>query len=158
MSARCALLHLHVMMAVLATSTFEDNADNTIYLLRRQQGCNQSPSPRFMYWEARQIDSVIQHFRILPQITLALKLAEAVLQYHLTLWLPQAWTSHDVACFTGTAQPDTSDICEVLDSLHLSNRFTDREPYESKAEQVSLDLGIPMTFEILSWLNLVLYC
>ncbi|KAF1949882.1 hypothetical protein CC80DRAFT_529157 [Byssothecium circinans] len=58
---------------------------------------------------AMPIKSLVQRFRILQQITLAHKLAEAVLQYHSTSWLPQA--------------------------LHLSNRFPDHNSPNTEFKQ-----------------------
>ncbi|EDU50522.1 hypothetical protein A1F94_007739 [Pyrenophora tritici-repentis] len=89
---------------------------------------------------AMPIKSLVQRFRVLQQITLAHKLAEAVLQYHSTSWLPQAWTLQDVAYFTDSSQADESDISDVLNSLHLSNRFLDHDSPNTEFKQESLVL------------------
>ncbi|KAI4702902.1 hypothetical protein J4E81_001775 [Alternaria sp. BMP 2799] len=78
--------------------------------------------------------------RILQKITLAQKLAEAVLQYHSTSWLPQAWTLQDVAYFTSPSHADASNMTNALDSLHLSNRFPDHAPPNTESQQNMLDL------------------
>jgi hypothetical protein len=93
-----------------------------------------------MSQEATPINSLMQRLQILQQITLAHKLAEAVLQYHSTSWLPQAWTLKDVAYFADTTQSNTSDISDALNSLHLSNRFPDDASLNVQAKQKSLDL------------------
>ncbi|KAH8719536.1 hypothetical protein GQ44DRAFT_761999 [Phaeosphaeriaceae sp. PMI808] len=90
--------------------------------------------------EATPIHSLIKHLKILQQLSLAHKLAVAVLQYHSTSWLPEAWTLQDVAYFTNTTQSDTSEISDMLNSLHLSNRFPDHESLDFEAKQDSLDL------------------
>jgi hypothetical protein len=90
--------------------------------------------------EATPINNLMQRLQILQQITLAHKLAEAVLQYHSTSWLPQAWTLQDVAYFANTTQPDTRDVSDALNSLHLSNRFPDDASLGAEAKQESLDL------------------
>lgn len=73
--------------------------------------------------EAAPIISLVDRLQILQQITLAHRLAEAVLQYHSTPWLPRAWTLQDVAYFKDTARNDANDIADALKSLHLSKRF-----------------------------------
>lgn len=78
--------------------------------------------------------------QILQQIILAQKLAEAVLQYHSTPWLPQTWTLQDVAYFTDTTQSDKKDISEALQSLHLSNQFLDQASLDAKAKEKLVDL------------------
>jgi hypothetical protein len=88
--------------------------------------------------EATPINSLLQRLQILQKIVLAHKLAEAVLQYHSTSWLPHAWTLQDVAYFTNTTQSD--DVSDALNSLHLSNRFPDHESINVDAKQESLDL------------------
>jgi hypothetical protein len=90
--------------------------------------------------EATPINSLIQRFEVLQKIVLAHKLAEAVLQYHSTSWLPQAWTLQDVAYFKNTTRSDTGDVSDALNSLHLSNRFSDHEPRDVEEKQESLDL------------------
>jgi hypothetical protein len=90
--------------------------------------------------EATSINNLMQRLQILQQLTLAHKLAEAVLQYHSTSWLPQAWTLQDVAYFANTTQSSTSDISDALNSLHLSNRFPDYASLDVEAKQKSLDL------------------
>jgi hypothetical protein len=78
--------------------------------------------------------------QILQQIILAQKLAEAVLQYHSTPWLPQTWTLQDVAYFKDTTQSDKKDISDALQSLHLSNHFLDQARLDAKANERSVDL------------------
>ncbi|KAF2831818.1 hypothetical protein CC86DRAFT_443346 [Ophiobolus disseminans] len=73
--------------------------------------------------EAAPIISLVNRLQILQQITFAHKLAEAVLQYHSTSWLPQAWTLQDVGYFKDTSQTEAKDIADALRSLHLSKRF-----------------------------------
>lgn len=85
--------------------------------------------------EATPIISLISRLQILQQITLAQKLAEAVLQYHSTSWLSQAWTLQDVAYFKGTTQSDVKDITDALKSLHLSKRFPDHQITSSSTIQ-----------------------
>jgi len=115
------------------------------------------PTTRFMFYDASRlatndvssctkrqgalpIHNLVHRFQILQKITLAHKLAEAVLQYHSTSWLPQAWTLQDVAYFTDQSQADANNIAKALDSLHLSNRFPDHAPLDTEPQQSSLDL------------------
>ena len=86
------------------------------------------------------IKGLVQHFQILQKITLAHKLAEAVLHYHSTSWLPQAWTLQDVAYFTDPSQADASNMTNALDSLHLSNCFPDHAPLTIESQQKMLVL------------------
>jgi hypothetical protein len=88
--------------------------------------------------EATPINVLIQRLQTLQKIVLAHKLAEAVLQYHSTSWLPHAWTLQDVAYFTNTKKFD--DVSDALNSLHLSNRFPDHKSLAVDAKQDSLDL------------------
>ncbi|KAF1912799.1 hypothetical protein BDU57DRAFT_589639 [Ampelomyces quisqualis] len=91
--------------------------------------------------ESTPIHSLIDRLQILQQITLAQKLAEAVLQYHSTPWLPQTWTLQDIAYFKDTTQPKNKGILDALQSLHLSNQFLDHGSLDTKAsEKKSLDL------------------
>jgi hypothetical protein len=141
----------HVRRVRSSTSACQDGCVGFFEIAKSQ------PLTRFMLYDASKlavndvasanrrrgaipIKSLVQRFRILQQITLAHKLAEAVLQYHSTFWLPQAWTLQDVAYFTDTSQADESDISDVLDSLHLSNRFPDHNSpnMEFKQELVVL--------------------
>ncbi|EMD62973.1 hypothetical protein GGP41_005008 [Bipolaris sorokiniana] len=129
-----------------------------------QDGCvgfievaKSQPVMRFMFYDASKlasndissfarrkgampIKSLIQRFRMLQQLTLAHKLAEAVLQYHSTSWLPQAWTLQDVAYFTDPSHADVNDISDALDSLHLSNRFPDDSSLTTNPDHDALDL------------------
>lgn len=89
--------------------------------------------------EATSINNLVQSFRILQQITLAQKLAEAVLQYHSTSWLPQGWALKDVAYFINT-KSSTPDISDALNSLHLNNRFLDHGSHDIEEKQRVLDL------------------
>jgi hypothetical protein len=115
------------------------------------------PVTRFMFYDASKlatndipscarrqgalpIKNLVQRFQTLQKITLAQKLAEAVLQYHSTSWLPQAWTLQDVAYFTDQSQADANNISNALDSLHLSNRFPDHALPDIVSQQESLDL------------------
>ncbi|EUC45205.1 hypothetical protein COCMIDRAFT_96258 [Bipolaris oryzae ATCC 44560] len=86
------------------------------------------------------IKSLVQRFRMLQQLTLAHKLTEAVLQYHSTSWLPQAWTLQDVAYFTDPSRADVNNISDALDSLHLSNRFPDDSSLTTEPKHNALDL------------------
>jgi hypothetical protein len=90
--------------------------------------------------EATSIQGLMQRLQILQQIVLAHKLAGAVLQYHSTSWLPDAWTLQDVACFTSEAGADKSDLSDALNSLHLSNRFPEHGSLGVGTTQESLDL------------------
>ncbi|KAJ5059406.1 hypothetical protein J3E74DRAFT_465959 [Bipolaris maydis] len=129
-----------------------------------QDGCvgflevaKSQPVMRFMFYDASKlathdissfarrkgampIKSLVQRFRMLQQLTLAHKLAEAVLQYHSTSWLPQAWTLQDVAYFTDPSHADVNDISDALDSLHLSNRFPDDTSLTTDPNHDALDL------------------
>ncbi|KAH7082203.1 hypothetical protein FB567DRAFT_594695 [Paraphoma chrysanthemicola] len=89
---------------------------------------------------AKPIKSLVAKFTPLQQITFAHKLAEAVLQYHSTSWLPQAWTLRDVAYFTDTSQPHANDISDALNSLHLSNCFPNNDLIHVNSKQELLDL------------------
>jgi hypothetical protein len=90
--------------------------------------------------EASPIRDLIPNLRVLQQITLAHKLAEAVLQYHSTSWLPQAWTLEDVSYFKNTSQSTTDHMFDELKSLHLSSRISDHDSLaaESKEQYSSL--------------------
>jgi hypothetical protein len=90
--------------------------------------------------ESTPIHNLIERLQILQQIILAQKLAEAVLQYHSTPWLPQTWTLQDVAYFKDTTQPKSSDISVALQSLHLSNQFLDQGSLDAKTNEKSIDL------------------
>jgi len=129
-----------------------------------QDGCvgflevaKSQPTTRFMFYDASKlatndvfactrrqgalpIKGLVERFQILQKITLAHKLAEAVLQYHSTSWLPQAWTLQDVAYFTDPSQADASNMTNALDSLHLSNCFPDHTPLNTESQQKMLDL------------------
>jgi hypothetical protein len=115
------------------------------------------PTTRFMFYDASKLATkaaesktagqeaipvklLIQNLRILQQITLAHKLAEAVLQYHSTSWLPQSFTLQDVAYFKNTIQSKTSDISDDLNSLHLSNRFPVQGSLDVEEKQGTPDL------------------
>lgn len=115
------------------------------------------PTTRFMFYDASKlatkaavtkttrqeaisIKSVVHNLQILQQLTLAKKLAEAVLQYHSTSWLPQAFTLQDVAYFKSTTQSNSNDISDALDSLHLSNRFPVSGSTNAGEKQGALDL------------------
>lgn len=115
------------------------------------------PTTRFMFYDASKLATkaaaskttgqeaipvkvLIQNLRILQQITLAHKLAEAVLQYHSTTWLPQSFTLQDVAYFKNTTQSKTSDISDDLNSLHLSNRFPVQGSIDVEGKQGTPDL------------------
>ncbi|USP80974.1 hypothetical protein yc1106_08248 [Curvularia clavata] len=141
----------HVTRVRSSTSACQDGCVGFLEAAKSQ------PAVRFMFYDASKlatndnssstrrqgampIKSLVQRFRILQQITLAHKLAEAVLQYHSTSWLPQAWTLQDVAYFTDTSQADVCDISDALNSLHLSNQFPDRESSIVQSKQESLDL------------------
>jgi hypothetical protein len=90
--------------------------------------------------EATPINNLIKSLQILQQITLAHTLAEAVLQYHSTSWLPQAWTLQDVSYFKDTAQSDAKDLANAMKSLHLSSRLSDHRTPELEAKENNLDL------------------
>lgn len=96
--------------------------------------------PMITNHEAAPISNVIGRFRILQQITLAHKLADAVLRYHSTSWLPRAWTLQDVAYFTNSTQTDTDTLSDALKSLHLSNRFPDHHSLSATGTQRVHDL------------------
>ena len=141
----------HVTRVRSSTSACQDGCVGFLEVAKSQ------PVRRFMFYDASKlaindvssstrrqgampIKSLVKRFRTLQQITLAHKLAKAVLQYHSTSWLPQAWTLQDVAYFTDTSQADASDISDALNSLHLSNRFPDYDSLETEPKQESLDL------------------
>jgi hypothetical protein len=90
--------------------------------------------------EASPIRDLIPNLRVLQQIPLAHKLAEAVLQYHSTSWLPQAWSLENVSYFKNISQSTKDDISDPLKSLHLSNGILDHDSLatESKEPRSSL--------------------
>ncbi|PVH94364.1 hypothetical protein DM02DRAFT_693184 [Periconia macrospinosa] len=90
--------------------------------------------------DATPINSLVERLQILQQITLAHKLAEAVLHYHSTPWLPQAWTLQDIGYFTNAAQTTENDLSEALNSLHLNNRFPDQKSLDPETKQEVLEL------------------
>lgn len=70
------------------------------------------------------------HLQTLHQLTLAHKLASAVLQYHSTSWLPANWGLDDIAYFPvdapieyGQCTASEDSITEALKTLHLSTQF-----------------------------------
>jgi hypothetical protein len=64
-----------------------------------------------------------QRLAVLHQLTLAYKLAAAVLQYYSTPWLPEDWDLQQVAYFTDDSQVPEKDISRKLQSLHLGTEF-----------------------------------
>ena len=141
----------HVTRVRSSTSACQDSCVGFLEVAKSQ------PTTRFMFYDASKlatndvpscsrrqgalpIKNLVQRFQILQKITLAQKLAEAVLQYHSTSWLPQAWTLQDVAYFTDQSQADANNVSNALDSLHLSNRFPDPTSPDSVSQQSSLDL------------------
>jgi hypothetical protein len=141
----------HITRVRSSTSACQDGCVGFLEVAKSQ------PVTRFMFYDASKlatndgssvarrkgampIKNLVQRFRILQQITLAHRLAEAVLQYHSTSWLPQAWTLQDVAYFTDASQADTGDISDALNSLHLSNRFPDHDSLNTEPKQTPLDL------------------
>ncbi|KAF2649715.1 hypothetical protein K491DRAFT_707969 [Lophiostoma macrostomum CBS 122681] len=80
--------------------------------------------------DSRSIRPELSHLQTLHQLTLAYKLATAVLQYHSTSWLAEDWSLEDIAYFniaalTRQGQPQASeeDITKALQSLHLDTQF-----------------------------------
>ncbi|KAF1949880.1 hypothetical protein CC80DRAFT_252176 [Byssothecium circinans] len=69
------------------------------------------------------INGMLQRLTTLHQLTLAHKLAIAVLQYHSTSWLAPDWDLHDVSCFPGANLLSEADITRTLQSLRLSTQF-----------------------------------
>lgn len=141
----------HVTRMHSSASTCQDGCVGFLEVAKSQ------PVMRFMFYDASKlatndissfarrkgampIKSLVQRFRMLQQLTLAHKLAEAVLQYHSTSWLPQAWTLQDVAYFTDPSHADVNDISDALDSLHLSNRFPDDSSLTTERKHDALDL------------------
>lgn len=74
--------------------------------------------------EARSSYKLLQSLQTLHQLTLAHRLAIAMLQYHDTSWLPLDWSLRDMSYFDGIAQQQPDAIAEKLQSLHLSMQFT----------------------------------
>ncbi|CAI6342536.1 unnamed protein product [Periconia digitata] len=75
----------------------------------------------------------LDHLQTLHQLTLAHKLAMAVLQYHSTSWLPDDWGLSDIAYFPADIpnKPDTpatseDSITQALQTLHLSTEFPEK--------------------------------
>ncbi|KAH4312754.1 hypothetical protein HBH64_012850 [Parastagonospora nodorum] len=141
----------HVTSVYSSTSACQDGCVGFLEVAKSQ------PAMRFMFYDAsklaindvssctrrqgaRPIKSLVKSFNPLQQMTFAHKLAEAVLQYHSTSWLPQAWTLQDVAYFTDTSQPNACDISDALNSLHLSKRFPDNTSSHIDSKQELLDL------------------
>jgi hypothetical protein len=141
----------HVTSVHSSTSACQDGCVGFLEVAKSQ------PAMRFMFYDAsklaindvssstrrqgaKPIKSLVKSFKPLQQITFAHKLAEAVLQYHSTSWLRQAWTLQDVGYFTDTSQPDASDISDALNSLHLSNRFPDDDSIHIDSKQKLLDM------------------
>ena len=141
----------HVTRVRSSSSACQDGCVGFLEVAKSQ------PATRFMFYDASKlatndasactrrqgalpIKGLVQRFQILQKITLAQKLAEAVLQYHSTSWLPQAWTLQDVAYFTSRSHADASNMTNALDSLHLSNRFPVYAPSNTESQQTTLDL------------------
>jgi len=141
----------HVTRVRSSSSACQDGCVGFLELAKSQ------PTTRFMFYDASKlatndvfactrrqgslpIRGLVERFQILQKITLAHKLAEAVLQYHSTSWLPQAWTLQDVAYFTSPSHADASDMTNALDSLHLSKYFPDHAPLNLESQQTTLDL------------------
>jgi hypothetical protein len=88
----------------------------------------------------------LAHLQVLHQLTLAQKLATAVLQYHSTSWLPQNWGLNDVSYFTektptntNQAQASEAHIVETLQTLHLSTHFPSGPTADSVASRNDLE-------------------
>ncbi|KAH4006808.1 hypothetical protein HBI13_234910 [Parastagonospora nodorum] len=141
----------HVTSVYSSTSACQDGCVGFLEVAKSR------PAMRFMFYDAsklavndvssctrrqgaRPIKNLIKSFNPLQQMTLAHKLAEAVLQYHSSSWLPQAWTLQDVAYFTDTSQPNACDISDALSSLHLSKRFPKNTSCHIDSKQELLDL------------------
>ncbi|PSN61667.1 hypothetical protein BS50DRAFT_578201 [Corynespora cassiicola Philippines] len=90
---------------------------------------------------AHSISLELAHLRVLHQLTLAHKLATAVLQYHSTSWLSQDWDLDNISCFesakitAGSPHTSEEDITKALKTLHLSTKF----PPETSVTQASGD-------------------
>ncbi|KAK7182264.1 hypothetical protein DPSP01_006982 [Paraphaeosphaeria sporulosa] len=85
------------------------------------------------------IRTELAKLQTLHQLTLAHKLATAVLQYHATSWLSQDWSLEDISYFADTAPGTIAKPCATedklikdLQTLHLSAQF----PSESALSQL----------------------
>lgn len=102
--------------------------------------------------ESCSIQAELANFQVLHQLTLAHRLATAVLQYHSTSWLSQDWGLENISYFTDcpfdtTKAHQEENITNSLQTLHLSTQFpqetsTVKNRSDSDMEQLKYIFGI----------------
>lgn len=77
--------------------------------------------------EAKPLNSALKDFTRLQRLSLAHRLAKAVLHYHSTPWLPEEWRLRDLCFFGEQIQSEEDDLAKELQTLHLSTQFPPKQ-------------------------------